>query len=135
MLAETPVSVPTSVVSMVCDEDCISAMFVAAELDSGTVTINGVSASFGATSLRFPIDGETGTIDAVVASSDGKSALDISTNFDRVEGIYATSPTALTEEETSTSGSSKSIYIYVLIALLVLVAIGYKRRKKATETK
>jgi hypothetical protein len=135
LLAETPVVVATDVVSMICDEGCISALFAAAELDSGTITINGVSASFGATSMRFPIDGKTGTIQAVVASSDGTSVLDVSTNFDHVEGISPAAVPASAEAATSTSGSSKSIYMYVLIALLILVAIGYMRRKKATKTK
>ena len=135
LLTETPVLVPTDVASMVCDEDCISAMFTAAGLDSGTVTINGVSASFGSKSLQFPVDGKTGTIKAVVASGDGKSVLDLSTNFDHVERKYSATAPASAAAATSTSGSSKSIYIYVLIALLILVAIGYMRRKKATETK
>ena len=135
LLTETPVLVPTDVASMVCDEDCISAMFIAAGLDSGTVTINGVSATFGSKSLRFPVDGKTGTIKAVVASADGKSALDLSTNFDHVDRKYSTTAPASAAAATSTSGSSKSIYIYVLIALLILIAVGYMRRKKATETK
>jgi len=133
ILTETPVLVGNDVTSMVCDEGCIAAMFMAAGLDGGTVTINGVSASFGSKSLRFPIDSKNGTINAVVTSTDGKSALDVSTQF---EHVVRKSPVAgSTVASTSTSSSSKMIYIYVLIALLILVAIGYKRRQKATETK
>jgi hypothetical protein len=133
ILTETPVLIGNDVNSMVCDESCISAMFMAAGLDGGTVTINGVSASFGAKSLRFPVDGKSGTINAVVASADGKSALDVSSQFDHV--VRKTPVAGSTVASTSTSSSSKMIYIYVLIALLILVAIGYKRRQKATETK
>lgn len=133
ILTETPVLIGNDVNSMVCDESCISAMFMAAGLDGGTVTINGVSASFGAKSLRFPVDGKSGTINAVVASADGKSALDVSSQFDHV--VRKTPVAGSTVASSSTSSSSKMIYVYVLIALLILVAIGYKRRQKATETK
>jgi hypothetical protein len=107
-------------------------MFKAAGLDGGTVTINGVSASFGAKSLRFPVDGKKGTINAIVASTDGVSALDVSTQFDHV--VRKTPVAGSSVVSASTSGSSKMIYIYVLIAVLILAAIVYKRRKKATET-
>jgi hypothetical protein len=133
ILTETPVLIGNDVTSMVCDEDCISAMFVAAGLDGGTVTINGVSASFGAKSLRFPVDGKSGTINAAVASADGVSALDVSTKFDHV--VRKTPVAGSAVAANTTSESSKMIYVYVAIALLILMAIGYKRRKKATETK
>lgn len=133
ILTETPVLIGNDVTTMVCDESCISAMFMAAGLDNGTVTINGVSASFGAKSLRFPVDGKSGTINAVVASADGKSALEVSSQFDHV--VRKTPVAGSIVATTSKSGSSKSVYIYILIALVILVAIGYKRRKKVVETK
>jgi hypothetical protein len=133
LLTETTVLVPNDVATMVCDESCISAMFSAANLDAGTVTINGVSAAFGSKSLRFPVDGKNGAISAVVTSTDGVSALDVSTKFDHV--VRKTPVAGSAVASTSTTGSSKMKYIYVLVALLILVAVGYKRRKKEAETK
>lgn len=133
LLTETTVLVPNDVATMVCDESCISAMFSAANLDAGTVTINGVSAAFGSKSLRFPVDGKNGAISAVVTSTDGVSALDVSTKFDHV--VRKTPVAGSAVASTSTTGSSKMKYIYVLVALLILIAVGYKRRKKEAETK
>ena len=136
LISQTPVAVP-NISTMICDAECITAMFVAANLDSGTLTINGVQASYGAPRLKVPVQGKQGTITAVVASTDGKSVLEVSSKFDRaVEYPAASSSMDSADGSTAaTSGSSKSIYIYVLIALLILVAVGYMRRKKATEAK
>jgi hypothetical protein len=136
LISQTPVAVP-NISTMICDAECITAMFVAANLDSGTLTINGVQASYGAQRMKVPVQGKQGTITAVVASTDGKSVLEVSSKFDRaVEYPAASSSMDSADGSTAaTSGSSKSIYIYVLIALLILVAVGYMRRKKATEAK
>ena len=141
LISQTEVLVENDISSMICGADCIAAMFDAANLDSGTLTINGVKASSGSKGMKVPFSGKQGKITAVVASADGTSVLELSSDFDRVFVDHPAATSSIdsadgsaTETE-STSGSSTSIYIYVLIALLILVAIGYMRRKKATEAK
>ena len=138
LLSQTEVLVENDISSMICDDECIAAIFDAANLDSGTLTINGVEVSSGSKGIEVPFSGKQGKITAVVTSADGASVLELSSDFDRVFVDHPAASSSMdsadgsTTATESTSGSSKSIYIYVLIALVILVAIGYMRRKKAT---
>ena len=133
IILEKQVVIETETSSMICDADCILEMFEAADLETGTLTINGVTVSSDSTGMKVPVRGKQGKITAVVASTDGTPVLELSTDFERL--VVNAPAEESTTAETSTSGSSMSIYIYVLIALLILLAIWYnQRRKKAKQS-
>ena len=145
---DSQVTVASEVDTMVCDGECIDALFVQAELTDGSITISvgdsSVTIFKGQRLARIPLGKNAGSIRVVGKSADGSKTSAKVIAFSRADAamekamkdkVATGSFQTASEATSSSSGSSKSIYIYVLIALLILVAVGYMRRKKATETK
>ena len=145
---DSQVTVASEVDTMVCDGECIDALFVQAELTDGSITISvgdsSVTIFKGQRLARIPLGKNAGSIRVVGKSADGSKTSSKLIGFNHSDAamekamkdkVATGSFQTASEATSSSSGSSKSIYIYVLIALLILVAVGYMRRKKATETK
>jgi hypothetical protein len=142
---DSQVTVSAEVDTMVCDGECIDALFTQAGLTDGSITISIGDSSVrifkGQRIARIPVGKNAGSIRVVGRSADGSKTSSRFIGLNHADAAMekvmkdkvATGSCGSASE--STSGSSKKIYVYVLIALLVLVAIGYMRRKKATETK
>jgi hypothetical protein len=140
------ISISSDIEFMVCDADCIDALFAAQDLTDGSIQISvggeHVTVAKGQKYAVIPVGKLAGSISVTGKSADGSKTGSLSVKMNRAEAamekvmkdkVATGAFQSASGSTSSSSGSSKSIYVYVLIALLIVVAIGYnQRRKKAT---